>query len=59
LLLSHGEELDDICPGLHLATDGHWMSAVPSKAFGPLLLLSHGDELEEICPGLHLATDGH
>jgi hypothetical protein len=58
-LLSHGDELEETYPGLHLATDGHWASAVPSKEFGPLLLLSHGDEFEEIYPGLHLATEGH
>ena len=59
LLSSHGEEFEETCPGLHLATEGHWAKAVPSRAFGPLLLLSHGDELLETYPGLHLATDGH
>ena len=47
---------------MHLATEGHLASiytAVPSRAFGPLLLLSHGDEFDETYPGLHLATDGH
>jgi len=57
-LSSHGLLFDEIYPGLHLATDGHYISAVPSSEFGPLLLSSQGDELEEICPGLHLATDG-
>ena len=51
LLLSHGEEFEDIYPGLHLATDGHLASiytAVPSSEYGPLLLLSHGLEFDEI-----------
>jgi hypothetical protein len=61
LLLSHGLELVDTYPGVHLATEGHYdpiYTAVPSRAFGPLLLLSQGDEFEETCPGVHLATDG-
>ena len=58
LLLSHGLEFEETYPGLHLATLGHWASAVPSNELGPLLLLSQGDELLETYPGLHLATDG-